>query len=120
MRRRFHRAVLFFFSSRRRHTRYIGDWSSDVCSSDLAGADVKARERKVGQLRDGLVLVGDRDIDRFVVGVRVVGIVLRVVIAVPGDAADQAGGVFFLVAVRLGRASVDAHVLEQNDVLGVW
>src|SRR5437879_11619377 len=28
----------FFFSSRRRHTRYIGDWSSDVCSSDLARA----------------------------------------------------------------------------------
>src|ERR1017187_7388919 len=27
-------AVCFFFSSRRRHTRYIGDWSSDVCSSD--------------------------------------------------------------------------------------
>src|SRR5437763_9386297 len=26
----------FFFSSRRRHTRYIGDWSSDVCSSDLS------------------------------------------------------------------------------------
>src|SRR6202162_6577921 len=24
-----------FFSSRRRHTRYRGDWSSDVCSSDL-------------------------------------------------------------------------------------
>src|SRR5437879_12925222 len=27
--------MIFFFSSRRRHTRYIGDWSSDVCSSDL-------------------------------------------------------------------------------------
>src|SRR5256885_9453407 len=27
---------LFFFSSRRRHTRLQGDWSSDVCSSDLA------------------------------------------------------------------------------------
>src|SRR5437762_10077318 len=27
--------IYFFFSSRRRHTRYIGDWSSDVCSSDL-------------------------------------------------------------------------------------
>src|SRR2546426_11371201 len=26
----------FFFSSRRRHTRLQGDWSSDVCSSDLA------------------------------------------------------------------------------------
>src|SRR5690606_41885692 len=28
---------LFFFSSRRRHTRFSRDWSSDVCSSDLAG-----------------------------------------------------------------------------------
>src|SRR5437879_12422844 len=28
-------SIFFFFSSRRRHTRYIGDWSSDVCSSDL-------------------------------------------------------------------------------------
>src|SRR5690606_40250275 len=27
---------LFFFSSRRRHTRFSRDWSSDVCSSDLA------------------------------------------------------------------------------------
>src|SRR5258707_9260421 len=27
----------FFFSSRRRHTRYWRDWSSDVCSSDLGG-----------------------------------------------------------------------------------
>src|SRR5438093_2308121 len=25
----------FFFSSRRRHTRLVSDWSSDVCSSDL-------------------------------------------------------------------------------------
>src|SRR5256884_5143234 len=30
-------AVCFFFSSRRRHTRCSRDWSSDVCSSDLAG-----------------------------------------------------------------------------------
>src|SRR5690242_20932614 len=29
-------AVFFFFSSRRRHTRLTCDWSSDVCSSDLA------------------------------------------------------------------------------------
>src|SRR5438445_8740476 len=28
-------ALVFFFSSRRRHTRYWRDWSSDVCSSDL-------------------------------------------------------------------------------------
>src|SRR5437763_15943273 len=36
----------FFFSSRRRHTRYIGDWSSDVCSSDL----VEARAEAAGDL----------------------------------------------------------------------
>src|SRR5256885_9814055 len=30
--------VFFFFSSRRRHTRLQGDWSSDVCSSDLPDA----------------------------------------------------------------------------------
>src|SRR3712207_6996399 len=29
------RCIYFFFSSRRRHTRYWRDWSSDVCSSDL-------------------------------------------------------------------------------------
>src|SRR5688572_31526901 len=28
-------AVMFFFSSRRRHTRFDCDWSSDVCFSDL-------------------------------------------------------------------------------------
>src|SRR5262249_59431284 len=30
---------LFFFSSRRRHTRLVSDWSSDVCSSDLFGVE---------------------------------------------------------------------------------
>src|SRR5688500_20346605 len=41
---------LFFLSSRRRHTRLQGDWSSDVCSSDLA---VIVREflRRVGGQR---------------------------------------------------------------------
>src|SRR5216683_3463970 len=32
--------IFFFFSSRRRHTRSDRDWSSDVCSSDLAPADI--------------------------------------------------------------------------------
>src|SRR5207248_8127750 len=35
----------FFFSSRRRHTRSYGDWSSDVCSSDLS---VKAAGSALG------------------------------------------------------------------------
>src|SRR5436309_5348246 len=32
---RLHVWLFFFFSSRRRHTRFSRDWSSDVCSSDL-------------------------------------------------------------------------------------
>src|SRR5258706_14341733 len=30
---------MFFLSSRRRHTRLVSDWSSDVCSSDLLGVE---------------------------------------------------------------------------------
>src|SRR5438132_4672829 len=33
--------VFFFFSSRRRHTRSLRDWSSDVCSSDLTFNQIK-------------------------------------------------------------------------------
>src|SRR5207237_6234133 len=39
------RVVTFFFSSRRRHTRFKCDWSSDVCSSDLARTCASAREK---------------------------------------------------------------------------
>src|SRR6266566_8036432 len=44
----------FFFSSRRRHTRLQGDWSSDVCSSDLIlerSEDLREREHAL----DGVV-----------------------------------------------------------------
>src|SRR2546430_4111809 len=39
--------TVFFFSSRRRHTRFDCDWSSDVCSSDL-GCAVVAETAPVG------------------------------------------------------------------------
>src|SRR5687768_18511546 len=57
--------MFFFFSSRRRHTRCSRDWSSDVCSSDLAdfdavaaagdqaAADVDARARGAAEPGDG-------------------------------------------------------------------
>src|SRR2546426_10312232 len=38
--------VYFFFSSRRRHTRLQGDWSSDVCSSDLNNDRQRTRGKK--------------------------------------------------------------------------
>src|SRR3712207_489822 len=43
----------FFFSSRRRHTRYWRDWSSDVCSSDLIGMNFFM---EVAKLRAGRLL----------------------------------------------------------------
>src|SRR5262249_58009328 len=57
---------VFFFSSRRRHTRLVSDWSSDVCSSDLDPFDVKvhAEDLLVGEIGaalafDRLVVLGD-------------------------------------------------------------
>src|SRR3712207_3952750 len=49
----------FFFSSRRRHTRYWRDWSSDVCSSDLASPGNLAKlegiiRERVRRILDGL------------------------------------------------------------------
>src|SRR2546427_7926209 len=41
---------VFFFSSRRRHTRFDCDWSSDVCSSDLK-RQVRRRLEKAGRQR---------------------------------------------------------------------
>src|SRR3712207_8058011 len=62
---------MFFFSSRRRHTRYWRDWSSDVCSSDLrleAGlADLRgedrARARRADARRPALALAPARDVE---------------------------------------------------------
>src|SRR5256886_3048508 len=40
---------LFFFSSRRRHTRFDCDWSSDVCSSDLGRVTLIMGQVEMGQ-----------------------------------------------------------------------
>src|SRR3712207_9094147 len=61
----------FFFSSRRRHTRYWRDWSSDVCSSDLVGLDlllleVEADERASDEVRQDCPgdRIGDHEPDQ--------------------------------------------------------
>src|SRR3712207_8299314 len=41
---------LFFFSSRRRHTRYWRDWSSDVCSSDLIPYNPTRVIQRIGRI----------------------------------------------------------------------
>src|SRR5206468_4675685 len=59
----------FFFSSRRRHTRSDRDWSSDVCSSDLAlfsgavGVGIGFGLQKiVSNLVSGIILLADKSI----------------------------------------------------------
>src|SRR4030066_1312575 len=67
----------FFFSSRRRHTRFKCDWSSDVCSSDLklgrshriagtvvvGGSDMQAQIRGLRQRPDIIVATPGRLLD---------------------------------------------------------
>src|SRR5256885_3645732 len=53
-----------FFSSRRRHTRLQGDWSSDVCSSDLYG-DWGSRKYLLASLDQSLARMGLEYVDIF-------------------------------------------------------
>src|SRR4030066_1259201 len=46
--------LFFFFSSRRRHTRFKCDWSSDVCSSDLSVSRGDPRPLRHGSPGDGI------------------------------------------------------------------
>src|SRR2546430_8978850 len=58
--------LFFFFSSRRRHTRFDCDWSSDVCSSDLEAV------QQVAQVL-ALAIVGDGEGASKLVEIHVVG-----------------------------------------------
>src|SRR5215213_10720742 len=70
----------FFFSSRRRHTRLVSDWSSDVCSSDLVVT--LAGEGVLGGL---LLLKGDMRPDRALT-LRLAMIMLPYVLLICGTA----------------------------------
>src|SRR5699024_9099977 len=50
--------LFFFFSSRRRHTRSKRDWSSDVCSSDLAGTIEASEPHEAAVVREVLEETG--------------------------------------------------------------
>src|SRR5256885_5105730 len=65
---------LFFFSSRRRHTRLQGDWSSDVCSSDLVSLHYYPRRARVygidlsgGMLREARKKIVERRMENVAV-----------------------------------------------------
>src|SRR6267143_4547482 len=50
----------FFFSSRRRHTRWNCDWSSDVCSSDLDRLGGVAWQSRKARLKQRIADMADR------------------------------------------------------------
>src|SRR5690348_18493627 len=52
---------MFFFSSRRRHTRWTGDWSSDVCSSDLLDGTVTHGEGSLTVNGKAIKVIAERD-----------------------------------------------------------
>src|SRR5260370_39651052 len=56
--------LFFFFSSRRRHTRFKCDWSSDVCSSDLAVVEGPNSFAAKGTL-SGMVACPPNGVDAF-------------------------------------------------------
>src|SRR5207248_6767322 len=55
---------IFFFSSRRRHTRSYGDWSSDVCSSDLIRSCAQDASEQTGVRRERSTKIGDPEYKR--------------------------------------------------------
>src|SRR5258706_15126823 len=62
----------FFFSSRRRHTRLVSDWSSDVCSSDLdplqrprIAADLQAQFTKRGPKGIYITRIGNPELAQY-------------------------------------------------------
>src|SRR5690606_39300217 len=71
--------ICFFFSSRRRHTSFSRDWSSDVCSSDLPQRVVVVADRDAVPCRDRRGRVeARRGLGDLVGGLPVLGGVVRV------------------------------------------
>src|SRR5256885_7932261 len=54
----------FFFSSRRRHTRLQGDWSSDVCSSDLTASYAMLGDLNIAEPKALIGFAGPRVIEQ--------------------------------------------------------
>src|SRR5690606_22648218 len=92
--------MAFFFSSRRRHTRFSRDWSSDVCSSDL-GPYLAAEQAHPYRGRGSRVLAHPCASSK-----RIRGGQQHDERCIPGwtnDPGDDTGGGRILVAGRLGR-----------------
>src|SRR2546430_10068557 len=88
---------IFFFSSRRRHTRFDCDWSSDVCSSDLGSVVLIEGETGIGKTRL---------VQEFVAHVRSLGGVL----ALNGRERAAGAQLPYGILAEIGRASCRERV----------
>src|SRR3712207_8264349 len=87
--------MIFFFASRRRHTRYWRDWSSDVCSSDLVpGAEAHAHAERLA------TCVGERAAE---------------VDVLPGVGGDQPGEVLEAVGTRRSVGHEDRKSVGEGE-----
>src|SRR5256886_12739092 len=93
------RLLYLFFSSRRRHTRFDCDWSSDVCSSDLLAENVVVADFQPG----GLAFV-------FAVLRRAAKDAIRVENVVAADGRLAGDGHAVLQLAEIGRASCRGRV----------
>src|SRR5215212_3608755 len=117
----------FFFSSRRRHTRCLSDWSSDVCSSDLAVKSAAMPDVLVGKdllQGNGLSQAGGAlaQIVGIVFGVALGGLIAAWVGVVFGAAVLIVGA---FVAIQMEHVEAAAHettfAQEAKKILGsIW
>src|SRR5207248_4218799 len=91
---------MFFFSSGRRHTRSYGDWSSDVCSSDLIDAAVMFASMFENLAMDPIVVLVP---GHAYVGVRV---------------AKNSERYLFIDAAMMGRSTFESAVRSEERRVG--
>src|SRR6266700_783050 len=95
--------LFFFFSSRRRHTRFSRDWSSDVCSSDLPRSPCRTASygclmmRRLFRHRDARLLLAGESFSMF--GDRAMLLVLGIWAKTLTGSSAAAGMVFFVLGL---------------------
>src|SRR5215203_31407 len=106
--------TVFFFSSRRRHTRYWRDWSSDVCSSDLLGRETPVLQTIFSPLATARKLGGAGTLahmrqspEAFGAGMATIEAVTAQLIA---DATDRGADIFYVLQ------SASADILTADEV----
>src|SRR5438270_4577470 len=124
--------IFFFFSSRRRHTRFDCDWSSDVCSSDLSARVLmkmkKTAEDYLGEtVTEAVITVpayfNDSQRQATKDAGRIAGLTVKRIINEPTAAAlayglDKQGGDRKIAVYDLGGGTFDISIIEIAEVDG--